>query len=100
MQVREILRAHPFRIFLPAAGLLIVAAPALIFFSFGHRENIVAQIGVSAATMTAVLIGLLAGCGGLARDRESGTRDLLLARSLSAWTYVLGKWMNPNGGTG
>jgi len=92
-ELRGILRSHPYRLFLPVAALVVLLSPLLVLFAFRDRAAMVAQVGVSAAGFFAVLLGLLAGSAALARERESGVRDVVLARSLSSVEYVAGKWL-------
>jgi len=88
-----LLRSHPFRLFLPVAAFVVLFAPLLVLFAFRERAGMIAQVGVSAATFFAILLGLLAGANTLARERQSGIRSVLLARSLSSVEYVTGKWL-------
>ena len=86
-------RSHPYRLFLPVAALVVLLGPMLVLFAFRERAAMTAQVGVSAASFFAILSGLLAGANTLARERQSGLSDVLLARSLSPAEYVTGKWL-------
>lgn len=78
---------------MPVAAALVIGAPYLVVFAFREREAMVAQVGLSTATLFATLLALLAGAGAVVRDRESGIRDLLLARPLPPSAWLLGKWV-------
>ena len=93
LELKGILRSHPFLLFLPVAALVVLVVPSLVFFTFSAKREMVAQLGISTATLFASLTGLLAGASSLARERADGTRELLLSRPLDPFTYVLGKWL-------
>jgi ABC-type transport system involved in multi-copper enzyme maturation permease subunit len=93
VELREIFRSHPFRIFVPAAALVVLAAPSLVLFAFDEKQAMMAQVGLSTALVFGVLLALVAGSSSLARERESGLRDLLFARSLDSFGWVIGKWV-------
>ncbi len=93
VELREIFRSHPFRIFVPAAALVVIAAPSLVLFAFDRKLAMMAQVGLSTALVFGVLLALVAGASALARERETGLGDLQFARSLSPLAWVLGKWM-------
>ncbi len=93
VELREIFRSHPFRIFVPTAALVVLFAPSLVLFAFDLKQAMMAQVGLSTALVFAVLLSLVAGSKSLARDRETGLRDLLFARSLSSFDWVIGKWL-------
>lgn len=97
VELREIFRSHPFRIFVPAAALVVLSAPSLVLFAFDQKQAMMAQVGLSTALVFAVLLALVAGSSSLAREREAGLRDLLFARSLSSLNYVIGKWVGITG---
>jgi ABC-type transport system involved in multi-copper enzyme maturation permease subunit len=92
LEVREILRSHPFRIFVPAAALVVMAAPTLVLFAFDEKPAMMAQVGVSTALLFGILLALMAGAGSLARERQAGIRDLLFSRSVGPAAWVIGKW--------
>ncbi len=93
VELREIFRSHPFRIFVPTAALVVLAAPSLVLFAFDQKQAMMAQVGLSTALVFGILLALVAGSSSLARERDSGLRDLLFARSLPASGWVLGKWI-------
>jgi ABC-type transport system involved in multi-copper enzyme maturation permease subunit len=93
VQWKEILRSHPFRIFVPVAALIVVAAPSLAFFAFEREQATATQLGISTASLFSLLLGLTAGAGGIARDRLHGVREVILARPLSPLAYVAGRWV-------
>lgn len=93
IEFRAILRSHPFRLFLPVGWLLVLAAPGLVLFAFDVRDAMIAQLGVSTAALFALLVGLVAGAGSLAADRESGRASLVLSRPLGTGAWLLGKWL-------
>jgi ABC-type transport system involved in multi-copper enzyme maturation permease subunit len=93
VEYRGIVRSHPFLVFLPAAALLVVGAPALIFFAFEQQEAMQAQVGVSTAVFFATILALLAGASTLPRERETGVRDVLLGSPLTPGTWIAGKWL-------
>jgi ABC-type transport system involved in multi-copper enzyme maturation permease subunit len=88
-----IVRSHSYRLFVPTAALFVVVTPELVLFAFRERTAMIAQVGVSTAALFATALAILAGASSVARERESGIRDLLLARPLSAGEYLLGKWI-------
>jgi ABC-type transport system involved in multi-copper enzyme maturation permease subunit len=93
VELRALLRAHPFRIFLPAAALLVIGSPSLVLFGFEQKPALAVQMGLSTATAFAALAGLLAGTLSASRDRQRGLTDLLFARSLRPGALILGKWL-------
>ncbi len=93
LEWRGILRSHPFRLFLPAAALVVVGAPSFVLFAFEQSAAISVQVGLSTAVFVALLLGLMGGAASLPRDRERGVEDLLLSRSLPPGSLVLGKWL-------
>lgn len=93
VDLRGILRSHPFRIFLPVGLLLVLAAPSLVLFAFDVRDAMIAQLGVSTAALFALFVGLVAGAGSLASDRETGRASLVLSRPIGAGAWLLGKWL-------
>ena len=93
LEARNIFRSHPFRLFVPTAGIVVLLAPSLVLFAFDGRRALVAQVGISTASLFAVLLGLTAGAGALAGDREAGIRDLILSRPIATTSYVVGRWL-------
>jgi ABC-type transport system involved in multi-copper enzyme maturation permease subunit len=91
--MRAIVRAHPFRLFLPVAALLVLGSPALVLFGFEQKAALSVQMGLSTATFFSAIAGLLAGALSMARDRERGLADLLFARALHPGALVLGKYL-------
>ena len=91
--LRGVLRSHPFRIFVPAAAVIVVGAPQLVHFAFRESAAMATQVGLSTAALFSTLLALLAGAGSGARDREAGIRDLILARSIPPGAYLFGKWL-------
>jgi ABC-type transport system involved in multi-copper enzyme maturation permease subunit len=93
VELRAIVRAHPFRLFLPAAALLVLGSPALVLFGFEQKAALSVQMGLSTAAFFSSLAGLLAGALSMARDRDRGLADLLFARALHPGALVVGKYL-------
>lgn len=93
LETLNIFRSHPFRLFVPTAAVVVLLAPSLVLFAFEGHAALVAQLGVSTASLFATLLGLTAGAGALSGDREAGIRDLVLSRPVGAVSYVIGRWL-------
>ncbi len=93
VELRGILRSHPFRIFVPTAALAVLGSPVLVLYAFRVRDAMILQVGLSTAALFAVLLGLLAGSGSLARERGSGLVELVLSRPPGPGALVAGKWL-------
>lgn len=93
VEAKRLFRSHGFRLFLVVAVVVELTVPALVLFAFDRRRAMVAQLGLSTATLFATLLGLFAGATSLPEDRACGVSDLLLSRPLSLGGYVFGKWL-------
>lgn len=93
IEARAVFRSHPYRLFLPVAFLVVLASPALVLFAFNERSAMVVQIGLSTASVFAVLLGIAAAAGSLPADRASRRQDLVLSHAFDPFAWLLGKWV-------
>lgn len=93
MTFREAVRDRVLYVLLAFALVLMAMSRVLALLTVGSESRIVADTGLAAIAVFGVLTGVFLGVALLGREIERRTAHTVLARPISRWTFVAGKYL-------
>jgi len=93
LNLLENARKQVFHVLALATIVVIFSSTLLSFFTLGVQVKILKDLCLASITLSAGMIAIALGAGAIPADVDGKTAYPILARPLSRWEYVLGKYL-------